>query len=291
MGRKRASGKKRMPLSTDPMRFGLENDLKIALTELRWLKKSKRELKDSDFATVAEKYELPTDFLRKGLAGFDFPDDYLISKSKWFPILYSWVCRNRDFSFNLFRLQFAYIRAHFWSIFTLCALPILFLYIDTFLIVLLEIDLRDRVSFVFLPLIVSLIAFYLELRSYVGGKKASLDDYSKYLEERRLGYIIAENEKFIQRNYRLIVFRGNTVLENLRSSPSLTFIYSGMQQIQRPPKSKRFARFDVVSKKLHLRPKSTAPTEKENIPVFYVENTDLEYRKRIKKLEDQFKTK
>jgi len=42
-------------VSLDPMKFGSENDLKIALTELRWIKKTKGKLRSNDFKIVSEK--------------------------------------------------------------------------------------------------------------------------------------------------------------------------------------------------------------------------------------------
>jgi len=84
-------------LSFDPMKFGSENDLKTALTELRWRKSTKGKLMKIDFRTVSEKYRFPIGFLKKGLTGLSYPEDWLISKSKWFPIIYNWVARYTKF--------------------------------------------------------------------------------------------------------------------------------------------------------------------------------------------------
>lgn len=280
-----------MPLSVDAMRFGLEKDLKIALTELRWIRKKSGKLEDRDFATVAEKYEFPIDFLRKGLDGFSFPDDYMISRSEWFPVLYSWVVRDRHFSMNLFRLQFSYIRTSFWSLFILCVLPAAFLYIDFLLRFLFELDLLQEMSILVLPSVLFFVAVFFELRSYIGSKKAQLDEYLTRLREMGLQRIIAYNESFIQRNYRNIVFAGNILLRKLQSSRSLTFFHVGSGIIQEPPaRLKETSRFDRLLIKLHLLPKPSVSFETEDIPIFYVEDPHDEYEKRIKKLAEESNT-
>lgn len=43
-------------VSLEPMKFGTANEFRIALTELRWIKKDKGKLADNDIATVARKY-------------------------------------------------------------------------------------------------------------------------------------------------------------------------------------------------------------------------------------------
>lgn len=277
-----------MRLSVDAMKFGLESDLKIALTELRWIRNSRGELKARDFETVAHKYRFPIDFLKKGLKGFSFPDDYMISKSKWFPILYTWVVRDRHYAMNLFKLQFSYVRTSFWSLFVLCLLPVAFLYIDSLLRVLLKLDLLQKISILALPFVLSFIALFFELRSYIGSKKAQLDDYSTHFREMGLQYIIARNDRFIRHNYKDIVFAGNTLLRKLQSSPALTLFHMGSGKIhEQPTRLKETSPLERLLTRLHLLPKSSISMETSDIPVFYVENPYVEYEKRIRKLEEK----
>ena len=268
-------------ISFEPMKFGNENELKIALTELRWIKKTRGKLRNSDFKIISEKYRFPVDFLKKGLRGFSYPEDWLISKSKWFPILYGWVVRDKQYSINLFKLQFDYLRIRFNSIRFLVILIAGFLYIDFILQALFELDLLQRLSLVILPFILSFVALCVELRNNIGSKKARLDDYSTYLEEMGLGYIIAQNEQFIEQHYRQIIYAGNIILKKMQSSPSVTLFHIGTAETEKQP-----TRFNRVLRKLHLLPKISA-IGKEKIPVFYAENPYLEYIKRIKELAEE----
>jgi len=114
-------------ISFDAMKFGSENELRIALTELRWIKRNKGRVTNSDFKIISEKYRFPIDFLKKGFRGFSYPEDYLISKSKWFPILYSWVVQDRQHFINLSKLKIDYIRTRYRSMLFLGILGTIFL--------------------------------------------------------------------------------------------------------------------------------------------------------------------
>jgi len=270
------------------MKFGLENDLKIALTELRWIRKTKGKLKTSDFGRISEKYKFPTDFLKEGLEGFSFPEDYMISKSKWFPILYSWLVRDRRYSINLYRLQFDYYSTKFRSLLFLGLLFGVFLYVDTALEFLLGLSLSDRISLELLPFILFFVALYFELRDYVAGKKMRLDEYSTDLEEMGLRYIIANNERFIQDNYRYVAWASDTMLKKIQSSPLLTLFYIRTTEMEKQSSQlARPARVRDLLMKLHLLPKPSVSIEKEEVPVFYAENAYLEYAKRIEDLAEE----
>jgi hypothetical protein len=266
-------------ISFDPMKFGNENELNIALTELRWIKKTRGKLRNSDFMAVSEKYKFPVDFLRRGFEGFSYPEDYLISKSKWFPILYSWVVRNHKHSINLYKLQFDYLQTRFRSVYFLGLLIVGFFYIDMILQAIFKLDLLQRLSLVFLPLILSFIALCVELRNNIGNKKMKLDEYSAYLDEMGLRYIILSNEEFIHQNYRRIVYASKTVLKKMQSSPLIMLFHIRTEEEEKQP-----TRFNKLLRKLHLLPKLSASIEKEKIPVFYGENAYFEYEKRIKEL-------
>lgn len=277
-----SSNDRMMPPSFDPMKFGLENDLKIALTELRWIRKTRGKLKNSDFNTVSVKYEFPVDFLKRGLKGFSYPEDFLISKSKWFPILYSWLVRDQWYSINLFRLQFDYYRTKFRSILFLGILPALFFYADSTLQMLFKLYLLQRISLVLLPFIFFYISLCIGLRNYIGSKKMKVDEYSTHLEEMGLRYIIANNEKFIQDHYRYVVHASDVLLKKIKSSPLVTLFYLRTAEMEKQP-----TRFKKLLMKLHLLPKASVSIEKEEIPVFYAENAYIEYMRRIKELADE----
>jgi len=77
-----------------PMRFGTEIEYKMALNELRWLKRLRGELSTTDFTPVANKYGFPEDFLKKGLEGLSI-EDRMIRTSNWFPIIYAWAAQRK----------------------------------------------------------------------------------------------------------------------------------------------------------------------------------------------------
>jgi hypothetical protein len=139
--------------SFDPMKFGSQNDLKLALTELKMMEKSNGRINKSDFSAVSQKYMFPIDFLEKGLKGFSYPEDLLISKSKWFAILYSWIVKDEERSLNLFRLQFAYIRARYVATFAIVYSIAVSVCIDFILPFFFQIDPLQRLLGVILPFI------------------------------------------------------------------------------------------------------------------------------------------
>ena len=269
-----------MRISFEPMKFGNENELNIALTELRWINKVKGKLKNSDFKTVSDKYRFPVDFLKKGIREFSYPEDFLISKSKWFPILYSWVVRDKQYSINLFKFQFDYYPAKFRAILFLAIFAGISLNVGSILQILFKLDLLQMTTLA-ISFILSFIALYVALRNNLHNRKTKLDEYSANLEEMGLRRIIVHNEQFIQRHYRHVIHAGGIILKKIQSSPTLTFFYMGTTEKER---EKQPTRFNRLLEKLHLLPKPSAPIEKEKIPVFYAENPFVEYRKRIEEL-------
>lgn len=249
-------------ISFDAMRFGSESDLKIALTELKWIEKSNGRISENDFLSVSQKYLFPIEYLKKGLEGFSH-QDWLISKSKWFTILYSWVVKDKERSLNLFRLQFAYIRAQFiamWVIgFSIAAL----LYVDYILPFFVHIDLLQRLYGEILPFVFFIVSLGIGLIPYLNDKKTKADEYSQQLRETGLGFIVSNNEKFIHRDYMrmTIAIHGNTLLRNLEKSITIIGSSVGTKEEETKPSGK-----------------------KEKIPVFYAENAYVEYQKRIEEL-------
>jgi hypothetical protein len=110
-------------LSLTAMKFGSQEDFKTAMTELKWIMKTFRKVSRRDFETVSTKYNFPTDFLKAGLKGFmSDANDYRISISKWFPIMFSWERQKKEVSDELFCLHVDFLSSRYSVIRTLALL-------------------------------------------------------------------------------------------------------------------------------------------------------------------------
>jgi|SRR5271157_2538402 len=266
-------------LSFDPMKFGSESDLRVALTELRLIEKSIGRISENDFLSVSQKYLFPIDFLKKGLEGFSYPQDWQISKSKWFAILFSWIVKDKEKSLNLFRLQFAYVRARSLATYFVGFSIVALFYVDYTLPVFVHVDLLQRLLGEIIPFVLFIVSFGAGFWIYLNDKKAKIDEYSEKLRETGLGYIVENNEKFISQNYLKVVHAGNILLRKFEEPNALTGFHVETREMETKPSS----RTELLCR-LHLLPKSFAATKKEQVPVFYVENPYVEYQKRIEEL-------
>jgi len=283
-GLKQIEKKTTPKISFDAMKFGSERDLKIALTELKWIKRNRGKLIKIDFETVSAKYKFPVDFLKEGLKGFSYLEDYMVSKSKWFPIIYSWRDHERELGLNLFKLQIDYVQTLFrFSIFLAILGSVLF-QLGFTVQNLLDLDWFRLLSVIILPFTFFFISLYVGLRSNIANKKMKLDEYSAKLKEEGFHRIIAANEKFIREHYRMIYLAGGAFLKNIQKSPPMDFFYIGMKEVEKPIRLSWIGR---LLTKLHLLPKRSASIEKEKIPIFYGENPYMEYRKRIEELAEE----
>jgi hypothetical protein len=269
-------------ISFDAMRFGSENDLKIALTELKWTEKSNGHISENDFLLVSQKYLFPIDFLKKGLEGFSYPQDSLISKSRWFTILFSWTVRDRDCSLDLFRLQFAYVRARSIATYAVGFSIVALFYVDYILPFFVHIDSLQRLYGEILPFVFFIVSLGIGLIPYLNDKKTKADEYSQQLRETGLGYIVESNEKFINRNYLKVVVAGNILLRKFEEPNTVIGFPIGTKEMDTEP-----SRRTKLLCRLHLLPKSYADSKKEMVPVFYAENAYVEYQKRIEELSKQ----
>ena len=68
----------------------------------------------------------------------------------------------------------------------------------------------------------------------------------------------------------------------MQSAPTWQFFPVGVRETE-----KQRSRFQKLLMKLHLFPRSSTSIGKERIPVFYGENTHVEYIKRIKQLAEE----
>jgi len=271
-------------ISFDAMKFGSESDLKIALTELKLIEKSNGRISENDFLSVSQKYLFPIDFLKKGLKGFSYPHDWLISKSKWFAILYSWIVKDKERSLNLFRLQFAYIRARIIAMYVIVILTMALFYVDFTLPFFFRIDLLQRLLGEIFPFVLSIVALMIGFGISLNDKKTKIDEYSEQLREAGLGYIVENNEKFISEHYTKIVWAGNILLRKLEEPNAIVAFHVGTDETDKKPSG-----WTTLLCRLHLFPKSFAVSRKEKIPVFYVENPYVEYQKRIEELSKENK--
>ncbi len=254
------------------MKFGSERDFKTAVDELKWLRKDKGALIENDFAVVSQKYNFPADFLKVGLDGLSHPNDYLTSKSRWYPIVYSWIKQEKQYSLNLFKLQFDYIQSKYYATVSLGTIGFLLLFISLFAQDLLPFPLTWSIS-IALTLIIAVAGILLN-------KKRRRDDYSDTLQGMGFQRIIDSNNDFITQNYKSVMYVGNMMLRKMMESPLLIAIPQGVKEVEEEKKPTKFGR---LLGKVHLRSKETKK-EKIRIPVFYVENVDIEYEKRIKEL-------
>lgn len=270
-------------VSFDAMKFGSERDLRLALTELKWIKRTKDKLIKSDFETVSGKYKFPIDFLKEGLKGFSYPEDHMVSKSKWFPIIYSWWYHERELGLNLFKFQIDYVQTLFRFSLFLAILGMILFQMSFTLQHLLDLDLLQFLSIIIFPFAFFIISLGAELRNGLSNKKMQLDEYTAKLKGEGYQSMITANEKFIREHHRMIAFAGGTFLKTIQESPSPSLFYIGMTEIMRPIKISWTNR---LLAKLRLLPKQATSTEKERIPIFDVENPYSEYIKRIEEISE-----
>ena len=105
-----------------------------------------------------------------------------------------------------------------------------------------------------------------------------------HLEETGLQHIIYESEGFIQEHLRYVIHAGDIILKKMQSSPTILGIHIGTKIEEKEKKPHRLRR---LLSKIRLLPKLATSIEKVKIPVFYVENPYVEYRKRIEELEKE----
>lgn len=276
------SKKKTTPkISFDAMKFGSERVFRIALTELRWMKRTKGKLTKGDFEAVSDKYELPVDFLKEGLKGFSYPEDHMVSKSKWFPIIYSWRYHERELGLKLFKFQIDYVQTWFRFSLFLAILGIILFQMGFTVQSLLDLDWRQFLSIVIFPFAFFFISLGAELRNSVVNKKMQLDECTAKLKGEGFHRLITANEKFITEHYRMIALAGGTFLKNIQKSPPASLFYIGLKEVEKPIK---IGWTNRLLAKLRLLPRQPASTEREKIPIFYGENPYMEYRKRIEEL-------
>jgi hypothetical protein len=268
-------------LSLDAMRFGSQRELEIALTELKWLKESTGSITERDYETVSHKYKFPIGFLKEGLRGLSFPGDYMVSKSRWFPIVYSWRDHERQLGINLFKFQIGLMQTKFRFQMLLVVLFVVLVEMGYVLRNLFDLGLYETLLIVVIPFGFFLISLGAELRNSVSEKKMKLDEFKSTLKDEGFQELIDGNERFITRHFKMIAYAGGVFLRNIQKSAPMDFFYVGMTETEKKIKSGRLNR---LLTRLHVFPRTSESSKKEKIPMFYGENPFAEYRKRIEEL-------
>lgn len=258
------------------MKFGSENDFNVAITELKWIEKTNGKLADGDIITVSRKYNFPPDFLKEGLKGLSYPWGQLISQSKWYPIFFSWMTRESQYSKDLYRLQIDYhsTRAKASMIFFLAFFAPL--YLATVLVMNLGLSLLQVVLAVGVPASLGLVGLFFQFRSDVSNKKSKVEEFESNLKRLGLERIVKHNARVIDEHISFAMYAGRVFLQKLNEAPDLSAVPLGIEEHEVKPRLSRIERL-LVSLRIKHRPEP----KKEKVPVFYVENPYLEYAKRL----------
>lgn len=215
-------------LSLSVLRFGSEEDFKMAITELEWIIETFGKATKRDFEAVSSKYNFPIGFLKQGLKGLTFPDDYKISRSRWYPILYSWAIQSKKVSDGLFRLQIDYLSSRHSFIRTFAILigvsQVLTLFLkDYFMLDLLSL------SLLIITFVLFFIGLYFEMKNHLSGKKIALDECRYLLRQKGLEKMVEENEEFVKRHYKFFSYAGNIMKKKIESGLQITIFASHVE--------------------------------------------------------------
>jgi hypothetical protein len=204
-----------------PMKYGNEQDFMIAIQELRWIYQTTGKVKTRDLEFISLKYNFPIAFLKKGLKGLVFPDDYRISKSDWFPILYSWKCQERQISDRHLSLQIDFQKSRFDMYRTLILMIGMAYFIVLFSKDYFQLGLWNLFSLI-MSFVLFFVALFFKMRYPLLAKKNILEEYSDQLKQRGLERIIKDNNKWIKENHKIVFYAGNILKEKMKSGLELT---------------------------------------------------------------------
>ena len=208
-------------LSFQAMNFGNEEDFHIAITELKWILKTTGKITNNDLEKVSSKYSFPIDFLKKGIEGLKSPDDYKISKSPWFPILFSWKVQQKQATDKLYRLHIDYLRSYS-NTYSIILFSILISgFLTYFFYIYFSLDLWNLISLIFV-FALFVIALYFQIIDPVANKKENLEEYERYLRQRGLEKIVEAGNKYAKQNAFLIGQAGNVLKKKLDEAIEMT---------------------------------------------------------------------
>jgi hypothetical protein len=211
------------------MKFGSQEDFKTAITELKWVMKTFGKVSRRDFETVSTKYNFPTDFLKAGLKGLMLEaDDYRISTSKWFPIIFSWDWQRKEVSDELFRLHIDFLSSRFSVIRTLVLLVALFQVLVFFLWNYLKLD-SLNLTLLVVSLALFIISLFSQMWDSVAAKNIALEKYRHLLKQKGLGQIIEEDNRVVRAHYKFIIYAPKIMKKKLEEALSIAVFPSHMK--------------------------------------------------------------
>lgn len=202
-------------LSYEAMKFGSEEEFKIALTELKWIQKN-RKLTDGDFETLSTKYNLPQDFLKAALGGLRYPDDFRISTSKWFPIVFSWNVQREEAINKMERLYIDFIHTRFTRLRTFLFSVALSMFSITLLANYFSVN-ALTLAILILTFGTFLGSLYYQLMDPVSDIKKDMDDYEHFLKQKGLEKIIENAREYAKTYRKQIEVVGNMMKQKLDS--------------------------------------------------------------------------
>lgn len=263
----------------EQMKFGTEREFETALAELKWIAKTKGRLTKSDFEVAAQKYSFPADFLKEGLSGLQFPRDYMISQSKWFPVVYVWNMHFRSLHYEYLKLTVNYA----WYSALMIAVPfsiLMFGIICGEVLWMLGFPLQNVALSVTPTTIGATIAISLWLASKRSDAKSKREEFmTRFKSEvprKEIFYAtISMTNRFIEK--RPLVAKA--LASRLETDVTHVNLFRvGDVMISRKKKS----RFWRIRAALSFLPGLKQHAEHEVAPVYLAENPELEYAKRMR---------
>jgi hypothetical protein len=249
-----------------PMKFGSEEDFYVAIAELKWIKSFRGNLKDEDVEQIANKYLFPFDFLKEGLKGLKYPEDFIPSKSKWFPILYAWQYRGNIVE-NVWKRAATYAKARYDFFRILLITPASVGVIIWFLL-----SSGLSLSYMF-PAVGIIVSVLLTLWRRLEDRAEKLEVAKRLAELEGLSEDAAYAIQFAL-SYPLLTYYTQ------KKGESLSLVLFPMGSIEEEEPLSPFRHF---LEKLGIS-KETVKIKKKRIPVFWAENPEREYIERLTQL-------
>jgi hypothetical protein len=206
-------------LSYDTMKFGSEEEFKIAITELKWIRKN-RKVSDVDFETLSLKYNFPQDFLNAGLDGLKYPDDFRVSTSKWFPIIFSWNVQREEASNKLVLFYIDFVHTRFTRFRTFLFSVVLSIFSISLLANYFSAD-ALTLAILILTFGTFLGSLYYQLMDPVSDIKKEMEDYEHLLKQKGLEKIIDNAREYAKTYNKQIQVAGNILKQKIDSQTTV----------------------------------------------------------------------
>ena len=186
------------------LKFGSEQDFKRAIIELEWIR-GRRKLRREDFQEVSCKYRLPVDFLKKSLQGLDL-DDYIIFRSEWFPIMYSWKFEADNTNRNFVKLCVDHVRSRYFSKRFLVYTVALLSYFSFYLVLFLNKTIEDVAFTLIFPVLLFAVEIFIELKARVAERRSKRDEFARQMIFRGFGQNVESTIAFVEKQWKTAVF-------------------------------------------------------------------------------------